>query len=292
MNFKVKYLLLFFLVALLPVHLLAQKEKLALAINALSVGKIDSAKIYIDEAIIHPETAKDYYTWYVKGHTYLTYYKTNSLPLILQQALEAYVKSIELDEKKENVNENKQGIIKIASIYNNISADGIDSLDYEKAIKNFEAYKKALSYIDSSPEIIKQKDIEFNLALETVYSELYDSTKNNDETYANLQIKALEYVLKLDSLNFTANKNLGIVYYHKAANSINNKLDYDADLILLINVIQENKYLFEIALKYMKKAYELSPKDITVIKGMKEIYRGLNDDEKADFYNKKIPEGK
>ena len=94
-------------------------------------------------------------------------------------------------------------------------------------------------------------------------------------------------MLVIDTNNAGANYNLGILYYNEAADIINN-MDYDMD-IMRLNEVQD--YCIEIflsSLPFMKKSYDLGYKRKETLVGLSNIYYGLNDMEKSEFYKKEL----
>ena len=99
--------------------------------------------------------------------------------------------------------------------------------------------------------------------------------------------KLYEEVLELDENNISANYNLGILYYNKGADIVNN-MDYSLDLAEL-NRIQEELYIiFKKSLPYMKRAYDLNPKKEETLIGLQGIYLSMNDKEKSEAYKQEL----
>ncbi|MCB0381302.1 MAG: hypothetical protein KDD24_08595, partial [Flavobacteriales bacterium] len=92
-------------------------------------------------------------------------------------------------------------------------------------------------------------------------------------------------ILSLDQNNGSANYNLGIMYYNEAVEIIN-KMDYDMDLERLNELQDVCINLFMKSLPYMLKSYELGYNINETLKGLENIYHGLNDTEKEEFYKK------
>ena len=75
---KIKRTIIFGLLLLVAVALNAQQTKVTAAYTFLQQGKLDSAKICIDAAVVHPETQADGQAWYVRGFIYKEIYKSYS----------------------------------------------------------------------------------------------------------------------------------------------------------------------------------------------------------------------
>ncbi len=91
--------------------------------------------------------------------------------------------------------------------------------------------------------------------------------------------KALE--LKPDAI--LANYNLGLLYYNRGV-TMANDLDPDADILTIFEVQDKVTKLFQEALPFMKKSFELNPKRKDTIIALDNIYTALNNPEKARYY--------
>ena len=69
---KIKRTIILSLLLLVAVASNAQQTKVTAAYTFLQQGKLDSAKICIDAAVINPETSSDGQAWYVRGFVYKT----------------------------------------------------------------------------------------------------------------------------------------------------------------------------------------------------------------------------
>lgn len=267
----------------------AQQEKMSQAINFLQKGNLDSAKIYIDAVVLHPSTANNFEAWHIKGFIYKTIYKdkekSNKQSPARIISIESLKKSLALDLEKKVYNDNIQGVkYLISTLYNDAGAS-LDPVDYEVAVINFEKYKQYFPIVDQSSENLKQKEIEFNLAIATVYTQIYRSKKIKDVKFFNLSKAAFNNVLSIDPNNISANYNMGLLYYNQAVDLI---LDTDSGIdIVALNEIQDNSIiLFKQSLPFMEKVYELNPNHKENLLGLSGIYFGLNDKEKSDEFQK------
>lgn len=270
----------------------AQSDKVAAAVRFYQSDDLDSAKAYIDEAVKHPATANDAQAWYIKGFIYKEIYnkreKENKQSMARTEALNAFNKSIKLDTAKENLEENIKNIKFLAYKFLTDAANSLDTLNYKIAIENFEQYKATMETIDSST-IIRQKEIEFNLAIGFVYNKLFESDRNKNRQFFDSAKTAYIKVLNIDPNNIGANYNMGLLFYNEAVHLIR-QMDYDVDMTAL-NDIQDNSIvLFKESLPFMEKAYELNPNRKETIQGLSGIYFSLNDIEKYDVFKHKLEE--
>lgn len=264
----------------------AQKERVAKALEFVEAGDFEKAKTEIDAAVLNEATSSDSYAWYIKGFVYKELYKKNekSNPLspLRNQAIAALKKSMELDTKGENINENKQTLKFLATTLNNDAANSINANNPEAAQKAFEKYKETMLLIDPQADL-KPKTIEFLLALASMLNSQYQAEQDSaKKEFKFLGVRNMyQEVLKLDANNISANYNLGILYYNKAVNIINN-LDYDIDMFALMEIQDNCVAIFKQSLPYMEKALELDPNRIETLRGLEGIYISLNEFEKSN----------
>jgi tetratricopeptide (TPR) repeat protein len=271
----------------------AQQGKVAAAYTFLKNDQLDSAKVSINDAVAHPETSNIGQTWYLRGFVYKSIYnkleKGNKLSPSRLEALVSFKKSLELDTTQENVQECIKNVKYLATTLYNDAAASLDSVDYKIAISNFEKYKEYYLFVDPTPANIRQKDIDFSLAIASLYTKIFESDRKGKTEFLKLAKDAYNKILTLDPNNIHANYNMGILYYNQAVNLINQS-DYDLDIVAL-NDIQDNSInLFKESLPFMEKAYELDPKRRETLLGLSGIYFSLNEFEKSNMYKQKLEE--
>lgn len=271
----------------------AQHERFNAAYKFFQDGQIDSAKANIDLAVLHPETMNDGQTWYLRGFIYKSIYnkseKGNKQSPKRLEALLSFKKSIEIDTSRENIQENVKNIKYLATTLYNDAGASLDSIDYKIAISNFEKFKEYYSLVDPNPANIKQKDIEFSLAIATLYTKTFESDRKGKAEFLKLAKDMYNKILAIDPNNISANYNMGLLFYNQAVNLINQS-DYDLDIVAL-NDIQDNSInLFKESLPFMEKAYDLDPKRRETLLGLSGIYFSLNEFEKSNMYKQKLEE--
>lgn len=148
----------------------------------------------------------------------------------------------------------------------------LDAGDYEEALSNFET---ALESDPTNPIYL------YNAGF------IQQTKLNNTE-------KALEYYdrcLAADSANTGASYMAGYVYIDKA-NELTEKMNalprsaksqYD-------RLLEERKGLYEKALSYFEKAYNVDQKDINTLKAMREVYFKLGNAAKVGEFTQKMSE--
>lgn len=270
----------------------AQQNKVAAALAFLQNGDLDSARATIDVAIMNPETANDGQTWYLRGFIYKSIYnkteKGNKQSPIRLEALSSFKKSLSIDTTIDNAQENIKNVKYLATTLYNDAAASLDSNHYRIAISNFEKFKEFYPLVDSSKGNLKQKDIDFTLAIASLYTKIFEANKTKVE-FLSLAKDSYNKILAMDPNHIGANYNMGILYYNQAVNLISQS-DYDLDIVAL-NDIQDNSInLFKESLPFMEKAYELGPKRRETLLALSGIYFSLNEFEKSNMYKQKLEE--
>jgi hypothetical protein len=281
------------LLLLMAVMVHAQQSKVSAAYAFLKSEQLDSAKASIDQAVLHPETSSNAQAWYLIGFVYKSIYnkqeKANKLSPSRLEALSSFRKSLSIDTTQENAQECIKNIKYLATTLYNDAAASLDSVDYKVAIGNFGKFKEYYLLVDPTPANIQQKDIDFTLAIASLYTKIFESDRKGKIEFLKLAKEAYNKILAADPNNIFANYNMGILYYNQAVNLINQS-DYDLDIVAL-NDIQDNSInLFKESLPFMEKAYELDPKRRETLLGLSGIYFSLNEFEKSNMYKQKLEE--
>lgn len=290
---KLKRIVIFGMLLVLTIYAKAQQENLIAAQTFLQQGNLDSAKHYIDAAVLNSSTANNAQVWYLKGFIYKTIYNKNEKgnrqsPSRLA-ALTFFKKSLSIDSSQENTQENIKNIKYLATTLYNDAGASLDSIDYKIAIKNFETFKEYYLLVDPTPANIRQKDIDFTLAIASLYTRIFESDRKEKTEFLSLSKEAYSKILLLEPNNINANYNMGILYYNQAVNLINQQ-DYDIDIVAL-NDIQDNSInLFKESLPFMEKAYSLDPRRRETLLGLSGIYFSLNEFEKSNMFKLKLEE--
>jgi thioredoxin-like negative regulator of GroEL len=103
----------------------AQDAKRTSAWNYVREGNLDKAKEAIDQASVHESTVNDPKTWWIRGWVYKDIAKSNDEKYKnlaenpKEEAYNAIMKSMELDEKGANLENNKNVLIDLSTVYFN-----------------------------------------------------------------------------------------------------------------------------------------------------------------------------
>ncbi len=269
----------------------AQQSKMESAFKFYEQNNLESAKADINAAISNPETAKDAQAWQIRGYIYKSIYKnekSNKQSPARLEALKSIKKSEGFDTKKEYLQLNINAAQYLISTLSNDAVEFLDPVDYEKAI---ELEKKIIEYyplMDSSITNQQKQEIAFDENLGTVYSSILDKSPENTK-FVNLAKGIYERILTLDPDNITANLNMGLLYFNRGVNLIISS-DMEMDITKLEPMQEKSVKLFKESLPFMERAYDINPNKIVVLQGLKGIFHALHDEEKFNFYQKKIEE--
>lgn len=262
------------------------------AFKAYQDSSYGVAKTYIDSAIADPDESQSSQTWRIRGYIYKAIYKyvdeESRNSKARPEAIDAYVKSIELDEEKKFYDNNAQSVKFLATTYYNDAVVTLKPETYNESLDMYEKYKETLKIINPNYDFTAQ-DVQFYNALGGVYHKLYNRDKESDNGYFEKAIETYKKTLEFDKDNNSANYNIGILYYNKGVDLIL-ALDAEASLQELVDTQEKCVELFKKALPYMNTAHEQRPKNIEIMNGLKGIWFNLNNKEKVDYYDQKIKE--
>lgn len=266
------------------------QNKLTNAVYSLKQGELEKARQLVDAASEDTLFMDRAATWYYKGYIYKDLFKRdeadNKQSPFREQSIQFFQKSYQIDSTGTYSKNVVNGIKYLAQTLYNHSATSFNPKEYPIAIANYERYKDISRSIDPAVDF-KDKDINFNLAMASVYGRIAAQDTTNSK--ANLEQAKTYYqsVLDLDSNNVSANYNLGIIYYNEGVEIVNT-MDYDLDLFELETLQDQIIQLFKKSLPYMKKAYDLNPKRKETLEGLQGIYFSLNDIPKSEAYKKQL----
>ncbi|HEV7231098.1 MAG TPA: hypothetical protein VGO45_07215 [Bacteroidia bacterium] len=294
MNKQLRYLMLVLALILSVAKVRAQNPDVVAAYSFEKQKQIDSAKMRIDKALSDPFVSKDPNFWYLRGFIYKDYYKaresTNRTSPARLESMKCFLKSLQLDTAKESQKNNKENLKFLAVRFYNDAAQALDTSNYKMPIENFEKFREIMKQVEPAYPIMS-KEIEFTMALATIYTNLYQASWKTRAGFLDLAKAAYTHVLSLDPNNVSANYNMGILYYNQAVYLIKGS-DFDID-ISSMDALQDNKVLlFKQSLPLIEKAYALDPKKEETLLALSGIYYGLNDYEKSKQFQDKLEEMK
>jgi len=225
--------------------------------------------------------------WYLEGFIYKELYKKyeneNFNSPYRAKSLNSFKKSLKLDTVIARTKTTKELIRYLAGRFYNDAVLTLDSLNYLTSILCYEQYRDAALILDSILDI-KKKDIEFNLALGTIYVEMYNSDKIKNLQFFNLTRDTYMKILNWDPNNYTANYDLGLLYWNKGVHLMNN-IDYELNLDSVMQVQNYSVSIFKESLPFAQKAYEMEPKREETLIVLSGIFYSLNDFPKSKAFD-------
>ncbi|TND00896.1 MAG: hypothetical protein FD123_4310 [Bacteroidetes bacterium] len=273
----------------------AQVEEYNTAFRFVEAGNWDSAKVHIDRFVLSREGEKDAEGWYLRGYVYARLYKkyeiSDHYSKYRAEAVNSARKSIGIDPSQKNVAGNRPVFCSLAAGFYNSAVQTLDTANFKTAIDNYNWYKNIVVNCDSSVNTA-QKDVDFYLALGTVFQDRLDSCHCDDSLAFVRARDAYMKVLNIDPKNIKANYDLGILYHNHAVHLIMS-LTGDEDLSVIIARQDKADKNFKSALPFGEFGLQLPdsyPKKIDYLTLLFEIYRGLSETDKMNKVQQQIDE--
>ncbi|MCA6363921.1 MAG: hypothetical protein IM638_12855 [Bacteroidetes bacterium] len=252
-------------------------------------GNPDSALVQINKHFAQPGTASDALGYFVKGQIYKELYKKYSPTEPLSWYLDSSFAVLKQAQKystdsAQQVNI-RRTLLFIASRYYNSAADRLDSANVDKARKCYDKYRIITLQADPKTNLT-QTDIEFYLALETLYEDIYTRNRGNEKAdpFFKLAEELLNKILVLDPNNYAAHYRLSLLYWNKGVDIILS-IPLDASIPEAEQKQDEALMWFQKALPHAEKAYEINPKRVETLIVLSGIYYSMNDFEKSKFFD-------
>ena len=276
---------------LLSIGVYSQEEKLYRArvlLDSKIPANIELARLCVDSLVLDSVTKDDFISWTLRSFIYFDIYKRtekNKLNSDLRDTIiSSILKSNRLNPDETYAGNNKKLLQNIGAGYFNLAKKMLeDSVNEEKSLIAFNRFKEIYKILE--PDInFKQKDIEYNLSIGSVFSDIFIKDNNNTKAQNTAKVALLK-VIELDSDNESANINLGLMYYNQAVN-LSKELDYGADFTQ-IDFIQENMIkLAKQSEQFIFKVYSKNNKNVRSVEALFYLYRMLLDEPKSDEFKK------
>ncbi len=253
----------------------------------------DSARIFIDSAALNTETKNLSEVWFLRGYVYkdLSKQKESANPAspFREIAADSYIRAWKLDSLGNSQQHSNlvQSIKYLASQFHNDITKTIDTVNHLQSLKNADRYVQLMKLIEPG---FSEKDnySRIFLSMGSSFEEAY--LQKNAKGYFDL---AKVYLFKAYDLNpnsFSANKNIGLLYYNNAVRVIE-EMDATGTSLERLDVLQNTSIsLAKQALPYLLKSFELDPFDKESVEGITGCYYLLNEIEQYNVYKKKLDE--
>jgi tetratricopeptide (TPR) repeat protein len=258
------------------------------ALEAYQNSEYLIAEKYLDSAFVNcSQIIDDAYSWHIKGFIEKEIYQKvenkdyNSK--YREKAIESIKKSVFLDSvDRELEKQNKQVLAYLGATYINDVAALMDTINFKKAIVFYEKYKE--TYISAKPNFnFNEQEIQYNNSLAGIFEEKFDNNPVLYSEYIDKSISLYKKSLAMDSLNYSANYNLGIIYHNNGVSVIKN-MDNEISFEALINSQEKAVEYFTMALPFLKKAYFIQPDVENNLTALAAVYISLHDYESSNMY--------
>lgn len=238
----------------------------------------ENAKMAIDSAVTTIERF-DSQTWQLRGLIYRNI-STDDQIYYREISLESFVFAKKVDSAGVYTDKINHYIKSTVVRYYN---DAVILLNEERAFdkseESYNTYKKKYKTLLDPSFDFRESDIAYYNAIGAAYLEKAELVEPKNK--APLREKAIEYcqkVTEIDSLDYKANFNSGIVYYNIGVDLIVHT-DPEITIEQLILNQKHSEEAFLNALPFLKRAEKLRPDSKEVKEALTGCYRGLNNNE-------------
>ncbi len=288
---KLLYILIICFISL-PVFVNAQiKDKIENAYSLYNSGALEEAADAIDVVVKSPAGNNNKVAWHIRGFIYKDIYANlqsgDPESKARDEAIFSHKKCIENDPEGSLTEQSENAIKYLAVSYYNDAVEIMDnsnSKTIEKANELYLKYKDVTQYLYPD-SVMKEKDIEYYLAMSTSHRKIYESDRYEYGVHWGISNDYLKLVLDLDPENWSALYSTSVSYYNKGAYNLE-RLPEAQGITDIYRIEAESMRSIEIALPYMMKAYEINPDKIEAVKGLKTIYFNLNREEESNKMRK------
>ncbi len=241
----------------------------------------NKAKVMLDSVLAACPNQKDNpYYWHLSGFINFDIFKyvDNRSPISKARtvAIASFKKSLALDKKEEYIDNNTKVLDYLSNSYYNDAVLYVDTVHHKESQTFFNMYKALKTFIHPDYNFNK-KDIDFNNAMASVFRMKYSNQKHQRREYLDKAISCYEKTLSIDSSNYSANYNSGIIYHNLGVDLILDELADDAELEKVIMMEELAIEYFSKSLPFLKRAYDSKPNDKSIIQGIIAVYYSLNE---------------
>ncbi len=239
----------------------------------------EQAKIAIDSAIGTSERY-DSQTWQLRGLIYRNLDGSNQLSNS-EIAIESFVRAKKVDSTNvytAKINEYIKNTL-IKNYYNVSVRLLLEDKNFEKSEEYYTIYKKHYLTLLDPMYSFKSSDVDYYNTVAVQYITKVDFAEPSKKSI--LREKAIENcakVLAIDSLDYKANFNMGIIYYNLGADYIMiADPEISVEELMMNQKRAEDSFLK--ALPLLNKAEQIQPGSMEVYEGLMGCYYGLNNDD-------------
>ncbi|MFT7155183.1 MAG: hypothetical protein ACI8Q1_000184 [Parvicella sp.] len=258
------------------------------AIEKYQADELDDAILYIDSAIsLCPSIAADPYSYKVQAQILKANFKKTGDHQLRERAIVAYATLKKLDTTNIHTKHANTNLKYLAATFQKEAADNLDTINYHVA------YLKYMQYMSVLENNIENYSNEQDLILfYGIYANLQNELYKNDKSrLQNLDSTVYYYeaALAIDSMDFDANNNLGIIYHNYALDIVFNQPDDIEVLELMILQDEVIEYCLK-SIPYLKRANLIKPESIEPVRGLAQAFTQLYEHGQAEPYISKMKE--
>lgn len=272
--------------------LFAQSPYTVKAYEFYTQGEYELASKSIDQAVKETDGINDPLAWQIRAIIYFEMYsKVEGKSNVSESriiSLQSTLHSIELDENKDILDQNNLLLERLSKSYFNDAVIALNNLDADDpffAKNSFDEYIRIQKFVNPDVDL-SSKQIEFYRAQATAFGNLYLIDPVINEVFYNYTLESLGEVFQIDSMDYGANYNMGIYLFNEGVYKIE-AINSVIDIREIVIIEKTGIDLFKKAEPYMLRAHDLIPREET-LKGLKLIYRSLNDIDKYEYYSNEL----
>ncbi len=254
--------------------------------------QLDAAKTKIAEALNSDEKLQPY-TWYVAGFIYKECYKEFDSKkrdsAYREQAVEYFIKALDLDKKHEHSGNIKTGIKYLASTYYNdalLRTREFDEATETEPEKLFNMFRKLMRTAEPGCNL-NTYDKEFHQQVAQRYFDLWQINIDNND----LPDKALKHyneAIRVDSSDCMLYYNIGVLHYNRAV-FMYRSIGPNTDMFDLIDIqMRASDIIKSKALIAMTKADKLCPSSSEILRGLLYMNKALERDKDIEYFKSEI----
>ncbi|MBK7311842.1 MAG: hypothetical protein IPI93_13965 [Sphingobacteriaceae bacterium] len=271
----------------------AQEAKLVRAQALYNEKKPDIARLCIDSVVTHPETAKRYEAWTIRGFVYYEIYKRNDKNVLESSLRDTIISSIkrsnQLKPDADYKSQNDKILSTVSVHYRSIARSYLfEQSNYELSLKAYNNFRELFLLADSTANI-KEKDIEYNLAVGSHFSDKFNLDKGNVKAFEIAKVTLMK-ALEMNPTDTSANMNMGVMYLNQATSLIE-KIDAGEASIKDVDIIQDDAAkLAKQAEQFFLKVYNQNNKNRKAVLALYYVYDVLLDEAKILAFEQKCKE--
>lgn len=255
--------------------------------------QFDDALLKIEEAKNDPQEINDSYMWYVDGFIHKEIYKIHEAGIRdskhRELAVESFLKSLELDETKQNSSMTRLSLKFLASTYFNealLQTQEFDAATEMEPQNTYGKFRRLMHFAEPGKSLNKY-EIEFKQSMGQRCFTLWQMDMNN-ESYADKSVGYYNDVVRLDSNSSDVYYNISVVYYNRAVFKYR-QLGPETDIFDLIVIQQDCAELIKNkALPNMEQSYKLNPEKAECTRGLMYIHRALEHENDAEYFKSEM----